>query len=232
MLQQSTGYSLIRSKERKRTISLRIMPDGRIIIRAPYRTAHKEIESFFQSKRDWVRKKLLEKEERARKDGSGPTKFVSGEKFLYLGEWYPLDIQSKDGRKTPLMLSWSRFILDEERAGEARALFIKWYREEAKRLFADRVDHYSRKFSLFAKDIKVTSAECRYGSCSPVNSLSFTWRLVMAPLAAIDYVIIHELVHTKVKNHSKRFWESVASAMPDYKVHRNWLRKNSHLLRV
>jgi predicted metal-dependent hydrolase len=230
-LKSEVSYSLIRSKERKKTLSLRIMPDGRIVIRAPHRTPKEEIESFFQSKRDWVLKKLTEKENLPTDNGARPRKFVSGEQFLYLGESYPLKIESKNGRKTALTLSWSRFILDEERAEEARVLFVKWYREEAKRLFADRVDHYSKKFNLLATNIKVTSAECRYGSCSPVNNLSFTWRLVMAPLAVIDYVIIHELVHTKVKNHSRRFWESVASVMPDYKAHREWLRKNNHLLR-
>ena len=208
------------------------MPGGRIIIRAPYRTPTEEIESFFQSKKNWIRKKLLDTEDNPRENGTTSKRFVSGEKFLYLGEWYPLDVQCKDGRRNPLTLAWGTFILDEEWTGDVRTLFIKWYREEAKRLFAERVDHYSRKFKLFAKDVKITSAECRYGSCSPVNCLSFTWRLVMAPLTAIDYVIIHELVHTKVKNHSKRFWDSVAVAMPDYKVHRNWLRKNYHLLRI
>jgi len=213
-------------------LSLRIMPDGRIVIRAPYRTPLAEIESFFQSRKDWVRKKLGEMDAAAGKDGPSTRMFASGEKFLYLGESYPLEIQSKDGRKRPLTLSWSRFILDEERTDEARVLFIEWYREEAKRLFADRVDHYSKRLNLLAKSIKITSAESRYGSCSPTNSLCFTWRLIMAPLAVIDYVIIHELVHVKVKNHSKKFWESVALAMPGYKVHRSWLRKNNHLLRL
>jgi predicted metal-dependent hydrolase len=231
-LKSEVGYSFIRSRERKKTLSLRIMPDGNIVIRAPHRTPKEEIESFFQSKQDWVRKKLREKEDLSLDDSAKTRKFVSGEQFLYLGEFYPLEIESKNGRKTALTLSWSRFILDEERAEEARALFIKWYQAEAKRLFANRVDHYSKKFSLFAANIKITSAECRYGSCSPVNNLSFTWRLVMAPLAVIDYVIIHELVHTKVKNHSRTFWESVASAMPDYKAQREWLRRNNHLLRV
>jgi predicted metal-dependent hydrolase len=222
---------LVRSKKRKRTISLRITPDGGIIIRAPYRTPREEIDSFFQAKNDWVQKKLMERQSLPRED-TRPKQFCSGEKFLYLGEWYPLEIQSRNGRKTPLTLLWSRFILDEERADEARTLFVKWYREEAKRLFTDRVNHYSKKLDLFAKSIGITGARCRYGSCSPVNDLSFTWRLVMAPLAIIDYVIVHELIHVEIKNHSSRFWESVASVIPDYKARRNWLRNNHHLLKV
>jgi predicted metal-dependent hydrolase len=230
-LKSEIDYSLVRSKERKKTISLRIMPDGKIIMRAPYRTPREEIDSFFQSKRDWVQRKLLERENLPRKDNAGSKEFVPGEKFLYLGEWYPLEIHSKNGRKTPLTLLWSTFILDDERADEARTLFIKWYREEAKRLFTDRVNHYSKKLNLSAKSIGVTGARCRYGSCSPVNDLSFTWRLIMAPLAIIDYVIIHELVHIRVKNHSRRFWETVESFMPDYKMHKSWLRNNNHLLK-
>ncbi len=231
-MKSEVGYSLIRSKERKKTLSLRVMPDGRIVIRAPYRTPLSEIESFFQSRREWVEKKLLEKDTRAGEDGRTARMFVSGDKFLYLGDWYPLEIQSRNSGRSPLSLSWSTFILDEERTDEARDLFITWYRDEAKRLFADRVEHYSKKLGLAARNIRITSAISRYGSCSPDNKLCFTWRLMMAPLAVIDYVIVHELVHVKVKNHSRRFWESVALAMPDYELHRGWLRTNHHLLRV
>ena len=229
---QKHGYSLIRSRKRRRTISLRIMPDGRAVIRAPIRTPQREIDSFFKAKSEWVQKKLLERERLQQKDGETPKRFIAGDKFLFLGEWYPLEIESMNGRKTPLSLLWSTFVLDEHRAGEAKELFVKWYKMEAKRLFAERVSHYSKKLLLSPNGVKITSAQFRYGSCSPDNSLCFSWRLIMAPLTIIDYIIIHELVHIKEKNHSKRFWSSVAAAMPDYRSHRLWLKKHAHLLIV
>ena len=226
------NYILSRSKKRKRTLSLRIMQDGRIIMQVPYRTTQAEIDSFFNSKTDWVRKKLTERADNSKRDAVKPIAFIPGDKFLYLGEWYPLEFQNTNGSRTPLGLSWGTFVLDETKADRARDLFIKWYKDEAKRLLTDRVNYYSKNLGLSPKDIKITSALLRYGSCSPDNKLSFTWRLVMSPLAVIDYVIIHELMHIKEKNHSGRFWSIVEAAMPDYKKHRHWLREHGHLLKL
>jgi predicted metal-dependent hydrolase len=78
--------------------------------------------------------------------------------------------------------------------------------------------------------IRITSARTRWGSCSSKGTLSFTWRLVMAPLEVVDYVVIHELAHLRVKNHSQVFWDSVAALMPDYKRHVTWLKKNGRFL--
>jgi len=208
------------------------MQDGRIIMQVPYRTPQEEIDRFFEDKVSWVKKKLIERENRAKRDAEKPTAFIHGERFLYLGEWYPLEIQDTNGSKTPLCLSWGAFILDEKRADQAKNLFIKWYKDEAKRLLEDRTNHYSKNFGFFPKSIRITSAQFRYGSCSPENKLSFSWRLIMTPLAVIDYVIIHELMHIKEKNHSGRFWGIVEAAMPDYKKHRHWLREHGHLLKL
>jgi hypothetical protein len=231
-MEKEIAYSLIRSKKRKRTLSLRITHDGRIIMQVPYRTPQEEIDRFFQAKTAWVKKKLIEMESSAGKNAGEPIAFIPGERFLYLGERYPLKIQDTNGRKTPLSLSWGTFILDEKRTEHAKDLFIKWYKHEAKRLFADRTNYYSNNLGLFPKGIRITSAQFRYGSCSPDNKLSFSWRLIMSPLAVIDYVIVHELMHVKEKNHSERFWGLVEGAMPDYKRHRCWLREHGHLLRI
>jgi predicted metal-dependent hydrolase len=207
------------------------MQDGRIVMQVPYRTSQEEIDSFFNAKASWVEKKLMERESDTKRDSGKPATFIPGEKFLYLGEEYPLEIQNTNNRKTPLNLSRGTFILDKTKTGRARDLFVKWYKNEAKKLLEYRVNYYSKNLGLFPKDIRITSAQFRYGSCSPDNKLSFSWRLVMSPLAVMDYVIIHELMHIKEKNHGGRFWELVETAMPDYKKHRHWLRDHGHFLR-
>jgi predicted metal-dependent hydrolase len=78
--------------------------------------------------------------------------------------------------------------------------------------------------------IRISSARTRWGSCSSQGSLSFTYRLVMAPLEVVDYVAAHELVHTQIRNHSKTFWRRVGQVMPDYKARQVWLRKNGQAL--
>lgn len=74
--------------------------------------------------------------------------------------------------------------------------------------------------------ITIRNQKTRWGSCSQTGTLSFNYRLMMAPPAVIDYVIIHELCHLTHMNHSKAFWDKVANVMPDYRTHRLWLKEH------
>ncbi len=194
---------------------------------APYHTPKWEIERFVEAKRAWIAEKISEKEKLAEE---AERKFLPGEKFLYLGEWYPLEIHEPHHEEPPLRLSFGSFILHEDRIEEARDLFIDWYKKEAKERIAERIDYYSHRLDLFPIGIKITSAKSRWGSCSGEDRLSFSWKIVMASLAVIDYVLIHELVHMRERNHSKKFWDALGSILPDYKKQRAWLRENGHLL--
>jgi predicted metal-dependent hydrolase len=222
-------YQLIRSRKRRKTISLHIKRDGRIVVYAPYHTPNLEIEKFVETKHPWISGKLLEREKTIKPAEKG---FFPGEEFLYLGESYPLEIEDNLQQKHPLALSFGRFILNKSCIEKARHLFIEWYKEEARRKLPERVDYYSHRLQLFPIGVKITSAHSRWGSCSRDNRLCFSWRLVMAPLGVLDYVLIHELVHIKEKNHSDRFWNYLGSIIPDYKIHRRWLREHEQRMRL
>ncbi len=222
-------YQLIRSRKRRKTISLHIKEDGRIVVYAPYHTPNWEIEKFVETKQPWISGKLLERERTINPAEKG---FFPGEEFLYLGESYPLEIEDNLQRKYPLALSFGKFILNKSCIEKARYLFIEWYKEEARRKLSERVDYYSNRLQLFPKGVKITSAQSRWGSCSRDNRLCFSWRIVMAPLIVLDYVLIHELVHIKEKNHSDRFWNHLGSIIPDYRKHRLWLREHEQWMRL
>jgi len=219
----------MRSKKRRRTISLHIKEDGKIVIYAPYRTPKWEIEKFIQEKQPWISEKVLEKEKKIKE---AEKTFLPGEKFLYLGEWYPLEMQESASQGPPLKLAFGKFILNDDHTAEARDLFCNWYKREAKEKITERVDYYSHRFHLVPEGIKITSARFRWGSCSRDNRVSFSWRIIMGSLSVIDYVLIHELVHIREKNHSRNFWNYLASIFPDYRQHRHWLRENGHLLQI
>jgi len=221
------NVQLIRSKKRRKTISLHIKEGGEIVIHAPYEASKREIEQFIREREAWVVEKLVEEKERVKELQKA---FLPGEKFLYLGEWYPLKIDESDHRGLPLKLSFGNFVLDGEHVGEARDLFIEWYKRAAKEKIEGRIRYYSDRFQLFARGTKITGAKSRWGSCSRDNRLSFSWRIIMAPLTIIDYVLVHELVHIKEKNHSKKFWTSLAAVLPDYRERKIWLKKNGHKL--
>ncbi|MGA2518979.1 MAG: SprT family zinc-dependent metalloprotease [Thermodesulfobacteriota bacterium] len=222
-------YDLIRSRRRRRTISLQIKEGGKVVILAPFHTPKWEIERFIEGKQSWIAEKLSEKEKRAKE---AEKMFLPGEKFLYLGERYPLEIRESHHKEPPLRLSFGNFILHKDCMEEARDLFVEWYKKEAKEKIAERINYYSRSVHLFPKGIKITSAKSRWGSCSRDDRLSFSWRIVMASLAVIDYILLHELVHIREKNHSAKFWATLESILPDYGKHRRWLRENGHLLEL
>ena len=223
------SYDLIRSKRRRRTISLQIKEDGKIVICAPHHTPKWEIEKFVKEKQLWIVNKISEKEKQTKE---AEKTFLSGERFLYLGEWYPLEIHEFDHKEPPLRLSFGKFILNKDHIEGARDLFVQWYKREAKEKIVGRIEYYSHRLHLFPKGIRITNARSRWGSCSRDNRLSFSWRMIMASLTAIDYILIHELVHIREKNHSKRFWTTLESILPDYRKHRLWLKENGHLLQV
>ena len=142
---------------------------------------------------------------------------------MYLGNAYPLEIMN--GQKKPLILE-GRFKLAESAQGYAALEFECWYRNQAKQILTERVNAYASHYALPYKGIKITSARTRWGSCSAKGSLNFSWRLILAPMEAVDYVVVHELVHTVYHNHSKRFWKKVEEILPDYNERRKWLRKH------
>lgn len=114
----------------------------------------------------------------------------------------------------------------------------KRYRDSARKLFTSRVEYYVQMTGGCYTSITIRDQKSRWGSCSSRGTLSFNYRLIFAPIKVLDYVIVHELCHLTHMNHSKNFWNMVASVMPEYKIYQNWLKDHGqeltlekHLLR-
>jgi hypothetical protein len=146
---------------------------------------------------------------------------------MFLGNRYPLEIVK--AQKEDLILE-NHFKLAESVQSASALAFERWYRGQARQILHKRVNFYACQYDLQYKKIGITSARTRWGSCSATGSLNFSWRLIMAPLEVVDYVVVHELVHTVFHNHAKRFWKKVEMIMPNHKEHRTWLRKNGQQL--
>jgi len=214
-------------KSRRRTITLQVCPDATLVIRVPIRVSDAYINKLVERKQKWI----IRKQELARQQihATPEKKFVSGEDFLYLGQSYKLYI--RDAQRAPLVFN-NAFHLSAQRQGRSRQEFIKWYRQQARTVITARVNTCSAQAELQYRKIKISGAQKRWGSCSKNNNLNFSWRLIMAPLAIIDYVVAHEVAHLEHKNHSRNFWDKVMSLNPDYKQQRKWLRQNDHLLNL
>ena len=224
------GYVLVRSRRRRKTMTLRIDRQGRVVIRVPLYTVEKEVDRFFEQNRAWVAKKLAERQAIQRM--CKPKSFAPGEEFLFLGKSYPLWLGETNGKVPTLSFCSRGFTLPENHASKARDLFITWYKTKAWEKITERALYFSKRLDLIPQGIRLMTARTQWGSCSPDNRLSFNWKLVMASDAFIDYVVAHELLHVKEKNHSPRFWEALKSLMPDYKERKAWLDDNGHLLNI
>jgi len=209
---------IIRTK--RRTLTLIVEDDGSLVVRAPLKISEKMIHQFVDDNALWIKKKRAQ----ALMIVPSPAKrYIPGEAFLYLGNTYILELVR--GQKKPLLLEGS-FKLAEQSQGNARKVFQEWYRDRARQIISDRVNLFAAQFSFEYEKIRISSARTRWGSCSPSGTISFSWRLITTPSEVVDYVIIHELVHTVVHNHSKRFWKKGEKIRPNYRDYNKWLRKN------
>lgn len=106
------------------------------------------------------------------------------------------------------------------------------YRQAAKEYIPKRADYYAQQLGVTYERIRIAEQKTRWGSCSSKGTLSFNWKLMLAPPKVLDYVVIHELCHLIEMNHSSRFWRLVEEIMPDYKEYRKWLKENGITLQL
>lgn len=220
-------YKVIRSRKRRKTISLQIRNQAEVIISAPYFTPVAEINSFVEAKQNWINKTIKkQKDETAQHKARN---FETGERLFYLGIPYPLEIVSEPFENAGVVFLNESFYLNARDDKDLkRHYFIAWYKKKAHAFIHQRLDDFSRMLKLRYASMRITSAQNRWGSCSADDRLAFSFRLIMAPPDVIDYVIVHELMHIKEKNHSLRFWQQVEVVIPEYKVHRHWLHENHY----
>jgi len=154
----------------------------------------------------------------------GAQGYQPGELFPVLGVDYPLTLTPT--ARPDLQFNGAVFCMSARAHPRASLLFERWYRRHARAEFTRRVAHLAGQHGFQPGSVRISSARTRWGSCSASGTLSFAWRLVMAPPEIIDYVIIHELCHLRQRNHSPAFWTLVTGLLPNYRLQRDWLKIN------
>ncbi len=163
--------------------------------------------------------------------------YTDGQLLVFGDRKYVLYIQYQD-RKTNkaivkgqlLEIHLASELSDEQKPEIVRYLISRAVANDFYPKIAERVKelndlHFNQKIN----DIKLKLSQTNWGSCSTQGNINLSARLLFAPQAVIDYVIIHELSHLIEHNHSHRFWAVVSKAMPAYEEHEKWLKENSHL---
>ena len=210
---------LIRSK--RKSIGLQIAPDATLIVRAPYFVTLQELQHVVLNKHDWIISKQAMVRSRLAKQKK--IELIAGACLLYLGNLCRLEFIPEQKN---VFLEGHRIYVKDGEASQIRKLLITWYKEEAQRILSERVGFIARRSGIEYKSVAISRAKRRWGSCGPSGELNFNWRLIMTPPFVLDYVVVHELAHIKIRNHSRYFWNTVSSMMPDYKKSEHWLKEN------
>lgn len=216
-----TPHKIIKSK--RRTLSLSINENAELIVRAPNQISNKRIEEFIIEKSKWINKNKNLMQSRINEMND------SDSDYLFLGNIYPLIKVYENPNK--IDFNGTEFITSIENQDTFKASLKSWYKIKFKEIAIPRLNYFSDKYNLKINQVRFKNQKTLWGSCSSKNNINLNYLLVMAPMIVIDYVIIHELVHTVHKNHSENFWNAVEAIMPDYKKAKKWLNKNGYKLR-
>lgn len=223
------SVKVIKSKRRK-TMAIKII-DNVVSIHIPEQLPLIIAQDFITSKTTWIKAKLQQQSQR----DISKKQFIEDEKFQYLGKEYTLKLIETS---SPIKVSQKgNDIICHGRPQylnnkSIRNALIKWYRTKATDYLTQRTQALATETRLNVGEIKVKTYKARWGSCSVKGDIQYNWKLILAPSTIIDYVIIHELCHTRHHNHSSAFWRLVEQLYPDFKIARQWLKVNGYQLDI
>lgn len=209
-------------KSKRRTISLSINNDAELVAHVPYNYDKAKLDAFIKEKSKWIVKHLKQVEANNLK--YAPFKIEDGAVITILEKEYTICLKSNVLSK----IVDNTIILPNL---NSKKHLINLIKKIALKYLQERVQQLSFKFNFKYGNIKVGSATTVWGSCSARNDLNFTYKLMFTPYFVVDYIIIHELSHTKIKNHSTKFYQLVKSCMPNYKLAEQWLKENKGIIK-
>jgi predicted metal-dependent hydrolase len=212
----------IRRSERARRMSIRMIPGRGLEVVLPRGYTARDAAAFVRREREWVLRAL------DRIGGNGTVGLQNGATLPFLDERLTLTLEP--GVRARARRAGDVVTVTSMDAELALVALEAWYRNEARATLTGRARVHAATLGVDLRRITIRDTRSRWGSCSGLGNLNFSWRLMLAPLAVMDYVAAHEVAHLRELNHSPRFWQHVESLCPDYREHRLWLRRNGGLL--
>jgi len=220
----------VRVNPRARRLVLRLERGGKSLrISVPVGTTEQQITDFLEKSQNWLEKKL----EKFPSFPKGERMLREGVKIPYLGQ--PHLIVHRPGRGTTHLLTSpqgeSQIIITGQAAYLPRHL-ADFLKKQARNTIVPLVATYTTRLGVQAKSIHFKDTSSRWGSCSHVGRLSFSWRIMMAPQPVVRYLVAHEVAHLLEMNHGKGFWQICTDLCPQTQACRSWLKRNGHLLQA
>jgi predicted metal-dependent hydrolase len=229
------SYLLERSPRRKSSIHISVLPDLTVRVVAPMRLAKAKIDGLLREREAWIlrQRDRMQAAQLKRVD----RQWVTGERLPFLDDPLELRIRPVAGQKMVRAVrkdSWLDVWVPAgmENTEPIKRVVHKWYAIQAQQVFAQRALHYGSRMQLMPTRVLVRNQSSRWGSCASDGSLRLCWRLILAPLRVLDYVMVHELSHIRHPHHQPPFWACVESIIPNYKELRAELNRDGESYRL
>ena len=209
---------------RKKTVGISISGNS-VKLYVPKEISENKINDILNSKKAWIISRIRE---RRLLPPKVPKKYISGELFPYLGRNYRLNLRFGSENVVKLRRGhFNIFVLENEKNCDqvVKKLLFEWYLRRAKKLLIKKTIVLSERMGVKPKTIIIKDYKSKWGSCSIKGDLRYNWRIVMAPIQVVHYLVAHELCHLLEHNHSQRFWQQVSIYCPHIKESRIWLKK-------
>ncbi len=227
-------------RAKRRNIGFMVGPDG-LTVSAPKWVPLYEVDAAVRIKTPWILKKLGDAHERQRRVESARIEWRDGASFPFLGEQVLVVLDPRHafeevgavlntaGEALPGMPRHTLHVALPNKADstQIRDSVQAWLMRQARRLFAERLDHYAPQLGVRWRKLVLSNAGTRWGTAHSDGLIRLNWRLIHFGLPVIDYVVAHELSHLRVMDHSPRFWDTVRTVVPDYAQLRGQLREQA-----
>ncbi len=216
----------IRRSARARKLRLVVRGSTAIEAVVPAGTRTSEIERFLAAHHGWLLRAVTEA---LRREAATPRLGLDRPGAIWLGGIArPVTLGRTHGRPA-IQLQEDTVVISGDPASREAAL-DRWYREQARLEIEDATAAEANRLGLRYARVAIRDQKTRWGSCSTTGTLSFSWRLVVAPRPILDYVVCHELLHLKELNHSHRFWALLDEHRPAWRNDVDWLRDHGREL--
>ena len=220
---QQIQYSL--SYSARKQLKITVFPDGLVAVDAPQGRSKDEIKRVLNKRARWIAKQRIHFEKY--QPVPSPRQYISGETHRYLGKQYRLRVRQGPVKSVKLSAGFlCVMVADVRNVGRVRELVESWYRARAEEVFErrvkachDRVKQYGVPFPV----LRIRKMRTRWGSCRSRGVVTLNTELVRLPMLCIDYLIIHELCHLRVHNHSPAFYRLLDKCLPDWSARRERL---------
>jgi predicted metal-dependent hydrolase len=221
---QTITYTVRRSFKARR-VRLEVRQQTGLTVIVPRSYPINQLYGLLKSKERWISRNLQRFSNSHSLSARKELKY--GDTVPYLGQDLEL-VKQENHHGESVVLDGNKLALSPDlfKNGLLELALEQWYRSEAAKLITEIADKLSSQMGIDYKRILIRGQKTRWGSCSRKKNLSFNWKLIMAPEPVIEYVTIHELIHLKEMNHSKKFWELVAQYCPGWREHKKWLKQH------